>query len=62
MPIKPHNEVSIQHINYVSNLVHDCADTLYEALMDREYEEVKEEAQELIKVLADLLVSLSEET
>jgi hypothetical protein len=46
----------------VSNIIHDYADTLYEGLMDREYDEVKEEAQELIKILADLLVSLAEET
>jgi hypothetical protein len=30
--------------------------------MDMEYKEAKHEAQELIKVLADLLVSLDEET
>lgn len=61
MPISPDDTVGIQHINYVSNLIHDYADTLYEGLMDMEYEEAKHEAQELIKVLADLLVSLDEE-
>lgn len=61
MPVHQENKVTIQHINYVSNLIHDCADALYEGLMDREYDEVKEEAQELIKILADLLVSLAEE-
>jgi hypothetical protein len=62
MPISPDDTVGIQHINYVSNLIHDYADTLYEGLMDMEYDGVREEGQELIKVLADLLVSLSEET
>ena len=62
MPVHPDNKVTIQHINYVSNLIHDYADTLDEGLMDREYDEVKEEAQELIKLLADLLASLAEET
>ena len=62
MPVHSDNKVTIQHINYVSNLIHDYGDTIYEGLMDREYDEVKEEAQELIKVLADLLVSLTEET
>ena len=45
MPVHPDNKVTIQHINYVSNLIHDYADTLYEGLMDREYDEVKEECQ-----------------
>tara|TARA_R100000781_G_scaffold99431_1_gene63017 strand:+ start:1398 stop:1586 length:189 start_codon:yes stop_codon:yes gene_type:complete len=62
MPVHSDNKVTIQHINYVTNTIHDYADTLYEGLMDREYEEVKVEAQELIKILADLLVSLTEET
>ena len=62
MPISPDDTVGIQHINHVSNLIHDYADTLYEGLMDMEYDDVREEGQELIKVLADLLVSLSEET
>lgn len=62
MPVHPDNKVTIQHINYVSNLIHDYADILYEGLMDREYDEVKEEAQKLIKLLADLLASLAEET
>ena len=62
MPVHPDNKVSIQHINYVSNLIHDYADTLYEGLMDREYEEVRTEAQELMKILADLIVSVTEET
>jgi predicted transcriptional regulator len=62
MPISADDTVGIQHINYVSNLIHDYADTLYEGLMEMEYEEVKEEAHQLIQVLADLLQSLSEET
>jgi len=62
MPVHPDNKVAIQHINYVSYLIHDYADTLYEGLMDREYEEVKTEAQELMKILADLIVSVTEET
>lgn len=62
MPISPDDTVGIQHVNYVSNLIHDYADALYEGLMDMEYDDVREEGQDLIKVLADLLVSLSEET
>tara|TARA_R110001606_G_C15042719_1_gene612434 strand:+ start:235 stop:426 length:192 start_codon:yes stop_codon:yes gene_type:complete len=59
--ISPEDEEAIKHINYVSNEVHDFADILYEALMDREYDEAKDQAQELIKVLADLIQSLSDE-
>ena len=59
--ISPEDEEAIEHINYVSNEVHDFADILYEALMDREYDEAKDQAQELIKVLADLIQSLSDE-
>ncbi len=59
--ISPEDEETIKHVNYVSNEVHDFADILYEALMDREYDEAKDQAQELIKVLADLIQSLSDE-
>ena len=43
MPISPDDTVGIQHINHVSNLIHDYADTLYEGLMDMEYDDVREE-------------------
>jgi|TARA_R110000744_G_scaffold378442_1_gene494598 hypothetical protein len=59
--VSPEDEDSIKHINYVSNEVHDFADALYEALMDREYDEAKAQAQVLIKTLADLIQSLSDE-
>jgi|TARA_R100001369_G_scaffold331_2_gene861 hypothetical protein len=59
--VSPEDEEAIKHINYVSNEVHDFADILYESLMDREYDEAKDQAQSLIKVLADLIQSLSDE-
>ena len=35
---------TIQHINHVSNTVHDFADDLYEHLMDRENDQAKQKA------------------
>ena len=52
---------TIQHINHVSNTVHDFADDLYEHLMDRENDQAKQKAQELMKVLADLIQYLSDD-
>jgi hypothetical protein len=59
--VSPEDKEAIKHINYVSNEIHDFADTLYESLMDREYDEAKDQAQDLIKVLAELIQSLSDE-
>jgi len=52
---------AISHINFVSNSIHDFGNDLYEDLIDREHEEAKKKAQNLIKVLADLIQSLSDE-
>ena len=52
---------AIGHINYVTNHLHDSVDELYEDLMEREHENAKKKAQELIKVLADLIQSLTDE-
>jgi|TARA_R100000935_G_scaffold2109_1_gene6153 hypothetical protein len=52
---------SISHINYVSNSIHDFGDELYEDLMERDHEEAKKKAQNLIKILADLIQSLTDE-
>ena len=51
----------ISHIEYTCDSIHDFGDQLYEDLMDREYEEATKKAQELIKVLADLIQSMSDE-
>jgi hypothetical protein len=59
--VSPQDKETIKHINYVSNEVHDFADILYEALMDKEYDEAKDQAQLLIKTLAELIQSLSDE-
>ena len=51
----------ITHIEFICNRVHDFGDELYEGMMDREYELVKNKAQETIKVLSTLIQSLTEE-
>jgi|TARA_R100000935_G_C2841551_1_gene171359 hypothetical protein len=52
---------AISHINFVSNSIHDFGNDIYEDLMDRDHEQAKKKAQTLIKVLADLIQSLSDE-
>jgi hypothetical protein len=59
--IAPEDQSSINHIKYITNNIHDFSDELYEDLMDREHEIAKKKAQDLIKILADLIQSLSEE-
>ena len=59
--VAPEDTSSINHIRYVSESIHDFGDVLHEHLMEREHELAKEEAQKLIKVLADLIQSLDDE-
>tara|TARA_R110002050_G_scaffold483_1_gene3179 strand:+ start:512 stop:703 length:192 start_codon:yes stop_codon:yes gene_type:complete len=59
--IAPEDQSSINHIKYITDNIHDFSDELYEDLMDREHEIAKKKAQDLIKILADLIQSLSEE-
>jgi len=59
--IAPEDQSTINHIKYISNSIHSFGDNLYEDLMDREHENAKKKAQDLIKILADLIQSLSDE-
>ncbi len=59
--ISPEDERSISHINFVTKSIHDFGDQLYEDLMERDNEEAKKKAQQLMTVLADLIQSLSDE-
>jgi|TARA_B100000902_G_C27244363_1_gene881775 hypothetical protein len=52
---------TISHINYVTDRIHGFGDELYEDLMEREHQKAKEKAQDLMKVLADLINSLTDE-
>ena len=52
---------AITDINYICDRIHDFGDDLYEDLMDREHEDAKSKARMLIKELADLIQSMSDE-
>ena len=45
----------------MSNSLHDSVDDLYEDLMERDHEAVKQRAQDICKVCADLIQSLTDE-
>ena len=51
----------ITHIQHVCNNIHDFGDELYEDMMDRDHESAKEKSRELIKVLAELIQSMTDE-
>jgi hypothetical protein len=59
--VAPEDTQFITHVKYICDKIHDFGDVLYEDLMDRDHEKAKAEAQELIKELADLIQSLSDE-
>tara|TARA_R110000765_G_scaffold63339_3_gene123095 strand:- start:2441 stop:2632 length:192 start_codon:yes stop_codon:yes gene_type:complete len=59
--IAPEDTSAIAHITYVTESIHEFGDGLYEDLMEREHDTAKKNAQKLIKVLADLIQSLSDE-
>lgn len=59
--IAKEDQSSISHITYVTDSIHQFGDDLYEDLMDREHDRARERAQELIRVLADLIQSLTDE-
>tara|TARA_R100001163_G_C5043814_1_gene181432 strand:+ start:1189 stop:1380 length:192 start_codon:yes stop_codon:yes gene_type:complete len=52
---------AIAHVNYVANNLHDSVDELYEDLMERDNEKAKVSAQEICRICAELIQSLSDE-
>jgi hypothetical protein len=52
---------AIAHINHVTNSLHDMANELYEDLMDRENEKAKDSAQNICKIMAELIQSLNDD-
>jgi hypothetical protein len=61
MAIAPEDIEMIAHIEFICGNIHDFGNELYEDLMDRDHEEVKVKAKELIEVLDDLIQSLTED-
>jgi len=59
--VAPEDSSSISHIKYITDRIHDFGDDLYEDLMDREHDAAKLKSQKLIKLLADLMQSLTDE-
>jgi len=52
---------TIAHINHVTNSLHDMATELYEDLMERENDKAKESAQNICKIMAELIQSLNDD-
>ena len=52
---------AINHINYVTNNSHDLISELYEDLMERDHDDAKVKAQNVCKIMTDLIQSLSDE-
>jgi hypothetical protein len=59
--VAPEDQKTITHIEFVCGQIHDFGDKLYEDLMERDYKSAKQSTQELIKELADLIQSMSDE-
>jgi hypothetical protein len=59
--IAPEDSQQIAHITFLCDNIHDFATQIYENLMDREHEEVKRKAEDLVKELGGLIQSLSDE-
>jgi|21_taG_2_1085346.scaffolds.fasta_scaffold00044_84 hypothetical protein len=59
--VAPEDTKFLTHVEYLCGRIHDFGDEIYEDLMEREHEEVKVKAQELIKELAELIQSLSDD-
>tara|TARA_Y100001937_G_scaffold128005_1_gene202016 strand:- start:762 stop:953 length:192 start_codon:yes stop_codon:yes gene_type:complete len=52
---------AIAHINHVANSLHDSVDELYEELMERDNNQAKDKAQEICRICAELIQSLSDD-
>ena len=60
-PISNEDVVAINHINHITNEIHNLTDDLYEDLMDRDHENAKETAKKITLVMHDLIKSMSDE-
>ena len=59
--VAPEDKQFITHVEFICDEIHDYSDKLYEDLLERDYEKVKTDSKELIKKLADLIQSMSDE-
>ena len=54
--------VDVNVVNEVMDNVHNCANEIYEALVDREFEELKEVLDKMTLILKDIRISIEDET
>jgi hypothetical protein len=52
---------AIKHINFVTNRSHDLVTELYEDLMERDHNQAKVKAENVCRIMVDLIQSLSDE-
>jgi len=57
--ISAEDKQAIAHINFVTHSSHDLVDELYEDLMERDHSKAKLKAQKVVKIMSDLVESLS---
>ncbi len=59
--ISPNDIQAIKHITYVADEMHDLTNELYEDLMERDHEEAKIKATNIISILNELIYALTDE-
>ena len=52
---------AIAHINHITHTTHDLVDEIYEDLMDREHLQAKLKAKNVVKIMTELIQSLTDE-
>jgi len=51
----------INHINYLMDRINDCSNNIYEALVDREFEDLAKEIDILESILKEISESIDDE-
>lgn len=59
--MKPLENKRIQNINFIMDDVHDSSNSIYESLVDKDFDSLKTEVQALIKKLKLILESVQDE-
>ena len=59
--MKPLDNKRIQNINFIMDVVHDSSNSIYESLVDKDFDSLKTEVQALIKKLKLILESVQDE-
>ena len=59
--MKPLENKRIQNINFIMDDVHDSSNSIYESLVDKDFDTLKTEIQSMIKQLKLILESVQDE-